>query len=81
MGLFTFTSEISISDLMIGGGVLVAMLKIFLTDRDLKRDLVKAVGDLCQDVEVLQKRQEAHHEWLIGAGLDRRQQPNRRATP
>jgi hypothetical protein len=63
-------TQVHLSDLIVGVGGIIAFLKVFLSDRDLKRDLVSAVGDLKKDVGQLQTGQNAHHEWLIRAGLD-----------
>lgn len=78
MTLPTVDTQIHLSDLLLFGGVLVAFVKMFVSNRDILRDLVKAMTTLTSDVNRIDERQEQHHEWLIRDGLDRRTSTERR---
>ena len=82
-----FDATIHLSDLIAYGGLLALVWKIFLSFRDDLRDLKRDLGGdgppptgLIGDVRILEKRGQEHREWLIAAGLDRRQGQDRRYT-
>ena len=80
----TLDWSISISDLFLIGGGILAFLKIFLSVRDTLtshdeglRTLKQEVGTvdppsgLKGDVKHVKREQQEHREWLIRAGLDK----------
>ena len=66
-----FDWTLRVSDILIFGAGIWAFTKVFLTNRDILRDLVKGMHDLKEMVERVNDRLELHHEWLIRSGLDR----------
>lgn len=80
MTLPTVDTQIHLSDLLLFGGALVAFVKMFVSNRDILRDLVKAMGTLTKDVDRIEDRQQQHHEWLIRDGLDLREGVDRRTA-
>ena len=71
-GVFQFNYQISVSDLILIGGGILAFMKVFISTRDVQRDLATIVRELRDDVDRIDRRQDKHHEWLIANGLDRR---------
>lgn len=74
-----FDATIHLSDLIAYGGLLVVVLRIFLTFRDTQRDMQRVLGGegpppsgLIADVRVLEVKAGEHRDWLIRANLDRR---------
>jgi len=76
--MFTIDYQIRISDLIVGIGGIIAFVKMFVGTRDVQRDLTALVKELCLRVERIDSRQHEHHDWLVGAGLNRRIHPDRR---
>jgi hypothetical protein len=70
--------QIHFSDLIVGVGFIAAFIKVFVSNRDVQRDLVAIVKDLRMDVDRIDRRTNDHHEWLIAGGLDRRGHADRR---
>jgi hypothetical protein len=72
-----FDWTVSISDVVLFGGGIIAFLKIGLAVRDTMRDVVRAVGSedppsgLLGDVYHIKTEQQQHREWLIRGGFDR----------
>jgi hypothetical protein len=75
---FSFDYQIHLSDLILIGSGIVAFLKIFIWNRDILRELTAETKDLRLDVNRIETRQDVHHEWLIGNGLDLRTGRDRR---
>lgn len=73
----TFDYSIHLSDLLLVGGGILAFLKVFLSLRDLIRDLDRRVGTevprsgLTGDVRALQGESKQHREWFIRSGMDK----------
>lgn len=76
--MFTIDWQIHLSDLLIAFAGLIAFFKVFLTTRDILRELVTDVKSLRIDVERIDGIQADHHEWLVRNGLDRRSWTERR---
>lgn len=69
---------IDISDLLVLGAALFAVLRVTISQRDIVRDVASAAKALREDVDRIDGRVNTHHEWLIGAGLDQRSGRERR---
>ena len=76
--MITFDPTISLSDLIIFGGGVIAFARTYIVMRDALRDLKSAVGTidlprgLAGEVHQLNRTTSQHHEWLVRAGLDRK---------
>lgn len=79
-----FDTTIHLSDVILFLGGLVAFLKMFISQRDILRDLVKAIGQTYPPAGILGTLGEhdtelaAHREWLVREGLDQRRGAGRR---
>lgn len=83
--MFHFDWTLNITTLLIVAGALVTFFKGFISVRDALRDLTKVVGQetpqptgLLGDIFHMKIEQQQHRDWLIGAGLDRRNHQDRR---
>lgn len=62
---------ISFSDVVLFGGGILTFLKIFLSMRDMIRDLTTVVGKdnppsgLVGEIRTVRTQQSLHHEWLV----------------
>ena len=70
--------QIHMSDLLVGLGGVWAFVKVFVSNRDVQRDLTRLVKQNCADIERIDVRLETHHEWLIRKGMDQRSGSDRR---
>lgn len=60
----------------IGGAIVLA--KVFISDRDLKRELVRKVNQNCDDIAEIGGLQEEHQDYLAAGGFVRKNYGRRR---
>lgn len=66
----TFDSTVHLSDMVVVGGGIIAFLKVYLADRDVKRQMAGVLDNHEKRIVVVEDRTENHHTWLIRNRMD-----------
>lgn len=74
----TIDYSIHLSDVAMFVGGVIAFAKIFVTDRDLKRELVRKVNQNTDDIAVIGELQDEHQDYLTAKGFVRSNYGRRR---
>lgn len=73
-----FDGTVNLGQILTIGGGIVAFLKMWLGMRDILRDNTRDILGLKEESRNHGDRIEEHENWLVGAGLDRRSNEERR---